>query len=128
MTGSGKTLAFLIPILEILIQRTEPLKKHEIGALIISPTRELALQIQEVLNQFLVNLPQFSHRLMIGGVTSIYQDIKEFTENGAHIIITTPGRFVDLLTRQCDKVNIAGGLKSLVIFFVDWTRISQINS
>lgn len=55
VTGSGKTLAFLIPLLEILIERakTEPWKKLEIGALVISPTRELALQTNDVLEQLL---------------------------------------------------------------------------
>jgi hypothetical protein len=38
-TGSGKTLAFIIPILEILFRREEPLKKHEVGAIIVTPTR-----------------------------------------------------------------------------------------
>ena len=52
ITGSGKTLAFLIPLLEILKRRQEDKwRKHEIGALIISPTRELALQTKEVLEQ-----------------------------------------------------------------------------
>ena len=54
ITGSGKTLAFLIPLLEILKRRQEDKwRKHEIGALIISPTRELALQTKEVLEQLL---------------------------------------------------------------------------
>ena len=114
VTGSGKTLAFIIPILEILLNRLEPLKKHDIGALIISPTRELALQIHEVLVQFLKNMQQFSHLVMIGGANTIVRDIQEYSDNGGHIIVTTPGRFLDLLTRQSDKVNIAGGLKSLV--------------
>lgn len=39
VTGSGKTLAFVIPVIERLIRRDTRLKKHEIGALIISPTR-----------------------------------------------------------------------------------------
>ena len=114
VTGSGKTLAFIIPILEILLTRSAPLKKHEIGALIISPTRELASQIDEVLTKFLRNLPQFSHLQMIGGAHTVIEDIRDFTSHGAHIIITTPGRFMDLLIRQGDKINLAGGLKSLV--------------
>lgn len=118
VTGSGKTLAFLIPILEILLARETPLKKHEIGALIVSPTRELASQIDEVLTKFLKHLPQFSHLVLIGGAHTIAQDIKEYSEKGAHIIVTTPGRFMDLLTRQGDKINLAGGLKSLVTLTV----------
>lgn len=118
VTGSGKTLAFLIPILEILLNRSTPLKKHEVGALIISPTRELASQIDEVLTKFLQNIPQLTHLVLIGGASTIAQDIKEYTSKGAHIIVTTPGRFMDLLTRQGDKINLAGGLKALVIIFL----------
>ena len=114
VTGSGKTLAFLIPVLEILLHRSEPLQKYDIAALIISPTRELASQISEVINQFLKNIPQLTHLVLIGGTNSVAKDIKEYTTNGAHIIVTTPGRLVDLLTRHGDKINIAGGLKSLV--------------
>lgn len=114
VTGSGKTLAFLIPVLEILLARTPPLKQHEVGALIISPTRELALQINEVLTKFLNHLPQFTHQVLIGGASTAAQDVKNYANKGAHIIVTTPGRFMDLLTRQSDKINLAGGLKSLV--------------
>ncbi|KNC73101.1 hypothetical protein SARC_14341, partial [Sphaeroforma arctica JP610] len=44
VTGSGKTLAFVIPIIEIIKKRAQPLQKHDVGALIILPTRELATQ------------------------------------------------------------------------------------
>ena len=44
-TGSGKTLAFLIPLVELLHRREDPLRKHQVGALIIEPTRELAVQV-----------------------------------------------------------------------------------
>uniref|UniRef100_T1GMP2 ATP-dependent RNA helicase n=1 Tax=Megaselia scalaris TaxID=36166 RepID=T1GMP2_MEGSC len=51
VTGSGKTLAFIVPLVEILLRRQyqNPWRPNEIGALIISPTRELAFQISEVL-------------------------------------------------------------------------------
>ncbi|KAF2840136.1 DEAD-domain-containing protein [Patellaria atrata CBS 101060] len=55
VTGSGKTLAFLIPIVERLLRLEEPIEKHHIGAIIISPTRELATQISSVL----INLLSF---------------------------------------------------------------------
>jgi len=119
VTGSGKTLAFLIPLLEILLQRPEPLQKYDIAALIISPTRELASQINQVLTQFLKSIPQFSHLVLIGGTNSISRDIKDYSANGAHIIVTTPGRLVDLLTHHGDKINIAGGLKALEILILD---------
>ena len=66
VTGSGKTLAFVIPSLEILMKR-ERLTKHEIGAIIISPTRELSQQIYQVLSAFLQNTPDITAALFIGG-------------------------------------------------------------
>lgn len=53
--GSGKTLAFLIPLLELLLRRAdlEPWKAHQVGAIVVSPTRELALQTNQVLEQLL---------------------------------------------------------------------------
>ncbi|KAL6707732.1 ATP-dependent rRNA helicase spb4 [Coniothyrium glycines] len=53
VTGSGKTLAFLIPIVERLLRLDAPIKKHHVGAIIISPTRELATQIHTVLSSLL---------------------------------------------------------------------------
>ena len=46
-TGSGKTLAFVVPVLEMLMRRDPPLRHHEVGALIVTPTHELARQIGE---------------------------------------------------------------------------------
>lgn len=56
--GSGKTLAFLIPLLQIFKQREkeQKWKKHEIGAVVLSPTRELAVQTQSVLKQLLIHI------------------------------------------------------------------------
>ena len=50
MTGSGKTLAFLVPVVQMIsnLRREEGLKTHAVYALVISPTRELAVQIFEV--------------------------------------------------------------------------------
>lgn len=53
VTGSGKTLAFVLPVLEMLLRRPSKLKKDQIGALIVSPTRELAEQIHKVIEGFL---------------------------------------------------------------------------
>lgn len=55
VTGSGKTLAFLIPLLQILKdrEREEKWQKHQVGAIVVSPTRELALQTKTVLDQLL---------------------------------------------------------------------------
>src|ERR1700709_2833732 len=53
VTGSGKTLAFLIPVIEKLLRMDGPMKKYHVGAIIISPTRELAGQIHSVLTSLL---------------------------------------------------------------------------
>eukprot|EP00058_Branchiostoma_floridae_P020139 XP_002605629.1 hypothetical protein BRAFLDRAFT_283402 [Branchiostoma floridae] len=118
VTGSGKTLAFVIPILEILQRRTETLRKHEVGALIITPTRELALQIDEVISAFTKRLPQLSQLLLIGGGNPV-ADIKKYQENGANIIVCTPGRLEDILRRKEDGLNLAGHLKSLEVLVLD---------
>jgi ATP-dependent RNA helicase DDX55/SPB4 len=121
VTGSGKTLAFLIPVVERLLRLEEPTKKHHIGAIIISPTRELATQIYTVLTSLLafhepsaaalnatedagkkrststnMVLPQ----LLLGGTTTPAQDISSFLHNSPNLIISTPGRLLELLSSQ----------------------------
>ncbi|XP_044897054.1 ATP-dependent RNA helicase DDX55 isoform X2 [Felis catus] len=86
VTGSGKTLAFVIPVLEILLRREEKLKKHQVGALIITPTRELAIQIDEVLAHFTRPFPQFSQILWIGG-RNPGEDVERFKEQGINTIL-----------------------------------------
>ena len=78
VTGSGKTLAFVVPILEILLKKShdEKIKKHDVGAIVISPTRELATQIHDVFKRFTENLGtfQFKTMLLIGGSnTSLHE-------------------------------------------------------
>ncbi|KAK9886414.1 hypothetical protein WA026_016693 [Henosepilachna vigintioctopunctata] len=119
VTGSGKTLAFLIPLLEILKRREgeEKWKKHKVGAVVISPTRELALQTSDVLKQMLNYVKGLTSALFVGG-NSIEEDLQHFKENGANIIICTPGRLEDLLTRKVD-INLAQAVKSLEILILD---------
>eukprot|EP00092_Neocalanus_flemingeri_P005872 GFUD01006320.1.p1 GENE.GFUD01006320.1~~GFUD01006320.1.p1 ORF type:complete len:593 (-),score=175.05 GFUD01006320.1:58-1836(-) len=124
VTGSGKTLAFIIPILETLYKMQTPLKKHDIGALIISPTRELASQISEVLEEFLKDSESgLTNVLLIGG-NKVEKDVLKFDEGGGHIVIGTPGRLEDLLmgktvgaTQGQNKMVMA--LKSLEILILD---------
>ncbi len=53
VTGSGKTLAFVIPVVETLLGLADPLGPHDVGAVVVSPTRELARQISEVFQEFI---------------------------------------------------------------------------
>ncbi|CAM9713132.1 unnamed protein product, partial [Chrysoparadoxa australica] len=96
VTGSGKTLAFLIPILEILLRREAPLRKWQVGAIIVSPTRELASQIFTVLKRFEGYVDGISSLLLVGG-TSVAESIQEFKDSGGGVIVATPGRLEDIL-------------------------------
>lgn len=84
----------------------------EVGAVIISPTRELATQISEILEKFLEKIPLLKQVLLVGGVT-----LKEDAENlkkGVNIIVATPGRLEDILC-NCSSINLNLCIKSLVM-------------
>ncbi|KAG7162788.1 ATP-dependent RNA helicase DDX55-like [Homarus americanus] len=119
VTGSGKTLAFLVPVIQILRQREEPLKKHDVGALIVSPTRELATQIHEVLQGFLKHSPQLTSMLTVGG-SFAGDDVQFYKTNGAHIVVATPGRLEDLLARNTvEGPSLAAGVKAVDVLILD---------
>ncbi|PWN54113.1 DEAD-domain-containing protein [Violaceomyces palustris] len=127
VTGSGKTLAFVVPLLEMLSRRSERLKRDELGALVITPTRELAIQIHGVINTFLGSLkassgphsdgePELEERksrsitnlgrisgcqLVVGGSKSNpAQDYSTFKDEGPDIVVGTPGRVEELLSKK----------------------------
>lgn len=92
-TGTGKTLAFLIPIIEML--RREP--SAHISALVLLPTRELAMQVHEQYEQLCgKNMPKAA--LVIGGVSEKAQI--ESLRAGSPFVIATPGRLQDFITRK----------------------------
>ena len=108
VTGSGKTLAFVIPILEILRRREVALKRHDLGAVIVCPTRELAEQTCGVLQHFLDAQPDETAphgrvgpvQLVVGGLkVSPAEDYRLFRENGPDILVGTPGRMEELLKK-----------------------------
>ncbi|KAG8741077.1 ATP-dependent rRNA helicase spb4 [Ceratobasidium sp. 428] len=135
VTGSGKTLAFVIPIIEKLIRRETPLRKNEVGALIISPTRELAAQIHSIFQLFLDAQPTSPPDpdadpdeppapptyppplLLVSGTTSTpAQDVQRFIDSSADIVIGTPGRIEEfLLGRGAARVSV----KELEILVLD---------
>ncbi|XP_037091651.1 ATP-dependent RNA helicase DDX55-like [Pollicipes pollicipes] len=118
VTGSGKTVAFLVPLLEILLSKCMAVRKHDVYAVIISPTRELATQICEVLDVFLLELPQFSRQLFIGG-TNPATDVQKLSEEGSNIIVATPGRFHDLLERRESGARLQAALRCLEVLVLD---------
>nr|XP_021193908.2 ATP-dependent RNA helicase DDX18 [Helicoverpa armigera] len=104
-TGSGKTLAFLIPVVDTLIKLGWSAKSGT-GCVILSPTRELALQTFDVLKKLLVQI-NLSHCLIVGGEKRAKDVIK--LKKGANIIVSTPGRLLDHLQGtenfNCDKLK-----------------------
>ncbi|PIG79694.1 ATP-dependent rRNA helicase spb4 [Aspergillus arachidicola] len=122
VTGSGKTLSFLIPIVEKLLRLEEPIKKHHVGAIIISPTRELASQIYHVLLSLLAFHPPSASvinpsedddvprqkfpsstlkvvpQLLLGGSTTPAEDLSKFLKQSPNLLVSTPGRLLELLS------------------------------
>jgi ATP-dependent RNA helicase DDX55/SPB4 len=113
VTGSGKTLAFLLPILEILKKRKQVWRASEIGALVISPTRELARQIGEALDPFLASFG-LCKAIFTGGSGDVALDASRFQAEGGNIVIGTPGRLEDLLAKYPDLL-VMKGLEVLVL-------------
>ncbi|KAF4533785.1 hypothetical protein B566_EDAN005835 [Ephemera danica] len=104
-TGTGKTAAFALPLLEqIDVKLTRP------QALILTPTRELAIQVAEALQSYAKNLPGF-HVLPIYGGQSYTIQLKQLAR-GAHVIVGTPGRVMDHLERKTLNLD---SLRTLVL-------------
>ncbi|KAI3901789.1 hypothetical protein MKW98_013904 [Papaver atlanticum] len=102
-TGSGKTLAFVVPLVEILRRSSsETFKPHQIVGIILSPTRELASQIYHVAKPFIATLPNVRPVLLHGGLgeVSVRADMKKIEEEGANLMIGTPGRIYDIMERM----------------------------
>ena len=102
-TGSGKTLAFVLPMIEILARAETPFRKHSVGGIIVSPTRELAKQIYDVCVPFLESVSKETCKagamLLVGG-TDVALDVATFYQNGAVALIGTPGRLDDIMVRS----------------------------
>ena len=96
-TGSGKTASFVLPILQ-QFQRKSVAKNRFIKALILVPTRELAVQIGEVFKAFSHNLPRPVKTLSVFGGVSINPQMIQM--QGAEILIATPGRLLDLVENK----------------------------
>ena len=93
-TGSGKTAAFALPILQLLLDKQDSEKREKkIKALVISPTRELALQIEENFKNY-SKFTNLRTTAVFGGVSLEPQ--KEVLKKGIDILIATPGRLIDL--------------------------------
>ncbi len=92
-TGTGKTAAFALPVLQIM-NRKKPQGKRFIRALILSPTRELAAQIDERFAAYSEHM-DLRHRVIFGGVNQNPQ--VRALQKGLDILVATPGRLLDLI-------------------------------
>jgi len=110
-TGTAKTAAFAIPILQLLYNGKQNEKgRRQIKALILTPTRELAIQIDESFAAY-GRYTGLSHAVIFGGVSQLHQTNQ--LRNGVDILIATPGRLLDLMAQGFI------GLQQLQIFVLD---------
>jgi ATP-dependent RNA helicase RhlE len=108
-TGSGKTACFVMPILEKL-QNEEVKKDRNVQVLILVPTRELAIQIDEVFRAFTENLKREIRTMAVYGGVSINPQMKGMF--GVEVLIATPGRLLDLIDHNALSIS---GIQHLVI-------------
>lgn len=116
-TGTGKTAAFSLPMLQLLDQnaypterRPEKYKRPPIRALILTPTRELAIQIGESINDYGKNT-NLTTNVVFGGVSQVEQ-VKKLRK-GVDILVATPGRLLDLINQNFIR------LSDIQIFILD---------
>ena len=96
-TGSGKTAGFALPILETLKTAPAP-QRNQVSVLILVPTRELAVQVEEAVRQYGQNFPRRLNTLAVYGGVSINAQV-ETMQKGCDIVVATPGRLLDLMNR-----------------------------
>lgn len=109
-TGTGKTAAFAIPILQLMHDRHDERRHRHIKVLVLTPTRELAIQIDESFKAYGRHLPLKS-TVIFGGVSQVPQ--VDALRRGIDILIATPGRLLDLM--QQGHVS----LRDIGIFVLD---------
>ncbi len=110
-TGTGKTACFVLPILQLL-QEFPSQERRTIKALILTPTRELAMQVNSAIKIYGRNLTKPMRSVLLVGGLNIDVQMREVA-HGADIAVATPGRFLDVVLRQ--KIN----LKDLHFLVVD---------
>ncbi|MBW3469439.1 DEAD/DEAH box helicase [Arthrospiribacter ruber] len=107
-TGTGKTAAFSIPIIQLLASKKQ--FRPGIKALILTPTRELAIQIDESLAAY-GRFTKIRHTVIFGGVSQLHQT--NALKRGVDILVATPGRLLDLINQKFVD------LRNLEIFVLD---------
>jgi ATP-dependent RNA helicase RhlE len=101
-TGTGKTAAFCLPIIQKLYQNSIKAKPFTPRVLILAPTRELALQIQENLKTYSA-FSKLTSSVVFGGVSQVNQ-VKDL-ERGVDVVVATTGRLLDLIEQRFVNLN-----------------------
>lgn len=101
-TGSGKTAGFVLPVLQLL-QQKHAAKNRFIRALILVPTRELAVQVGEVCKQFNAGLSRPVKSLAVFGGVSINPQMMQLS--GVEVLVATPGRLLDLVDNNALQLS-----------------------
>ncbi len=96
-TGSGKTAGYVLPVLELCQRRVEKKDRH-VRVLVIVPTRELAIQVNDVCKTFGAHLPNNIKTMAVYGGVSINPQMMALY--GIEILIATPGRLIDLIEHK----------------------------
>ena len=110
-TGSGKTLAFLVPIVELL-RKAKFSTRNGTGSIILSPTRELAMQTYGVCKELLGDTSSMTYGLIMGGANRKTE--ADRLRKGVNIVIATPGRLLDHLQNSPGFVT-----RNLLVFCMD---------
>lgn len=108
-TGSGKTASYALPILNNL-QRNSINKNRHVDVLVLVPTRELAVQVKDVFQQFGSHLPERIKSLAVYGGVSINPQMQAL--NNVNVLVATPGRLLDLV--ESNAVHLSD-IKTLVL-------------
>lgn len=97
-TGSGKTAAYVLPILQQLLEENWKTKDRHVPVLVLVPTRELAVQVEEVFKEITEALPTKVKTVAVFGGVSINPQMMGM--HGVHVLIATPGRLLDLIEHK----------------------------
>ena len=97
-TGTGKTAAFALPLIQLLDSSPAPRGRRPVRALILTPTRELAIQIDACCRDY-ARFTRIRHTVIFGGVSQRPQ--VEALQQGVDLLVATPGRLLDLLGQGC---------------------------
>lgn len=106
-TGSGKTASFVLPILEFFFNKNEEKKektKAKISTLVLTPTRELALQVSKAFTDFSINFENKPKVVTVIGGESLTQQLLDI-QKGCDIVVATTGRLLDILDKK--QINLS---------------------